>query len=59
MNEYMVEYDTIDFGWFECSYHGNNYKALILWVEEVLSAHGGGHADIFDEDGEFVEDVEV
>ena len=59
MNEYVVEYDTIDDGWFECSYHVNNYSPLILWVKEVLFAYGGGHADIYDENGDFVEDVEV
>lgn len=59
MNEYMVEYDTIDYGWSQCRYQVNNYEALIPWVEGVLSAEGGGHADIFDEDGDFVEDVEI
>ncbi len=59
MNEYIVEYDTIDDGWFERSYSVHNYGPFILWIKGVLSAYGGGHADIYNKNGDFVEDVEV
>jgi len=59
MDGYTVEYDTIDYGRSQCIYQVSSYEALIPWVEGVLSAEGGGHADIFNENGDFVEDVEV
>lgn len=58
MNEYFAEFDGIN-GCYDCHYTTNNYRELIAWVEESLEELGGGHADIFDEDGDFVEDVEV
>lgn len=58
MNSYLVEFDCIN-GCGEDVFETNNYGQLIHWVEECLTAFGGGHADIYDEDGDFVEDVEV
>lgn len=58
MNEYMVEFDgNSDYG---VEYYAtNNFKELIKWVESELRNMDGGHADIYDEDGDFVEDVEI
>lgn len=58
MNEYLVMFDCIN-GCGEDVFCTNNYGELIRWVTECLIAFGGGHADIFDEDGDFVEDIEV
>ncbi len=58
MNEYMVELDGIN-AFEEKLYYTDNYAELIEWVEDDLRGLGGGHADIFDEEGDFVEDVEV
>ena len=60
--EYMIEFDGIyNCGteyWDAYTYDGN-FAALIADVKDVLKGMGGGHADIYDEDGNFVEDVEV
>ena len=57
--EYMAELDGIE----DCGVHYYSRFAdlaeLIEWVKEDLEYLGGGHADIYDEDGNFVEDVEV
>ena len=58
MNTYFVEFDGNDYSTEE-TYSTNNYKELINWVTANLKECGGGHADIYDEDGGFVEDVEV
>lgn len=58
MNEYMVDFDAMD----SCGiayYETNNYKQLIGWIESDLADMGGGHADIYDEDGDFVDWIEV
>jgi len=58
MNTYYVELDGIN----DCGssyFYYDNYKSLINAVEAELREMGGGHADIYDEDGDFVEDVEV
>jgi len=58
MKEYSAELDGIKgfrTGW----YTTDDETELISWVTEDLELLGGGHADIFDEEGEFVEDVEV
>ena len=59
MNEYMVEFDTIEDGCFERWFSSDEFTDIIEWAEEQLEESGGGHADIFDEVGDFVEDVEV
>ena len=58
VNEYTVCLDGVN-GYSEEFYTTNDFKELIYWVEEDLRRLGGGHADIYDEDGDFVEDVEV
>ena len=58
MNEYMVEFDAND-GSGTAYYETNNYGELIEWIEIDLRLLGGGHADIYDEEGDFVDDVEV
>jgi hypothetical protein len=58
MNEYLVEFDCVN-GCGEDVFWTDNYAQLIHWVEECLTAFGGGHADIYDEDRDFVEDIEI
>lgn len=58
MNEYMVEFDA-NKGSGTAYYETDNYGELIEWVEIDLRLLGGGHADIFDEEGDFIDDVEV
>jgi hypothetical protein len=58
MNKYMAELDGINNS-DTAYYETNNYGELIRWIENDLRMLGGGHADIYDEDGDFVEDVEV
>jgi len=58
MNEYMVDFDGV----YDCGvayYETDNFKQLITWIENDLEEMGGGHADIYDEDGDFVDYVEV
>lgn len=57
--EYMAELDGIE-GCGDYYYSGfENFEQLIEWVTDDLQYLGGGHADIYDEEGNFVEDVEV
>lgn len=58
MNEYFVCFDCIE-DYFEAIIVEDNYKQVVTTVENLLEKFGGGHADIFDEDGDFVEDVEI
>jgi hypothetical protein len=58
MNKYTAELDGINNS-DTVYYETNNYGELIRWIENDLRMLGGGHADIYDEDGDFVEDVEV
>lgn len=58
VNEYMVDLDGINNSGI-AYYETNNYRELIKWIESDLRMLGGGHADIYDEDGEFIDDVEV
>jgi hypothetical protein len=58
MNKYTAELDGINNS-DTVYYETNNYGELIRWIENDLRMLGGGHADIYDEDGNFVEDVEV
>lgn len=58
MNEYMVEFDGVN----DCGtayYDVNSWWELIGFVKNALDEMGGGHADIYDEDGDFVDWVEV
>ena len=57
MDEYMVEFDGIN----DCGtvyYTVRDWWELIGYVNGALDEMGGGHADIFDEEGNFIEDVE-
>ena len=59
MNTYYVEFDGNNCCVQEF-YITDNYKQLIEWVTtDLKEGCGGGHADIYDEDGDFVEDIEV
>ena len=58
MNEYMVEFDGVN-DWGTAFYDVNGWWELIGFVKNALDEMGGGHADIFDEDGNFVDEVEV
>ena len=58
MNEYMVEFDDVN-DWGTAFYNVNDWWELIGFVKNALDEMGGGHADIFDEDGNFIDDVEV
>ena len=57
--DYMIEFDCInDCGGTEWwSY--DDYDELIAEIYSELQYMGGGHADIYDENGEFIDDVEV
>lgn len=59
MNGYIVEFDTIMDGCFEMWFSSDEFEDILEWAEEKLEECGGGHADIFTEEGDFVEDVEV
>lgn len=58
MAEYHVEFDGID-GYCSMDYETEFYGSLISKVQSVLIALNGGHADIFNEEGEFIDDVEI
>lgn len=56
--EYYIEFDGIDESkaeWWEF----DNFDNLIDSVAEELKLLGGGHADIYDEDNEFIQSVEI
>lgn len=56
--EYTIEFDGIcGCGTEWWSY--DDYDEMIVEVCNELRNMGGGHADIYDEGGNFVEDVEV
>lgn len=58
MSTYYVEFDGIN----SCEiayYDAKNWWELVGFVKNALDEMGGGHADIYDEDGDFVDDVEV
>lgn len=58
MNEYFVEFNGND-GYTEGDVWGDNYKEIVIQVEDFLKTLGGGYANIYDEDGDFVEKIEV
>ena len=58
MSDWYVYYDGInDYG--ENELYNFILDETIEHVKNTLKDMGGGHADIYDEDGDFVEDVEV
>lgn len=58
MREWMVEFDMFA-GTGMAYYYANTKADALKQIREELVAWGGGHADVYDEDGEFVCDVEV
>ena len=58
MKDYFVCFDTVT-EYFEGFIGAENKADLKEQVKNVLFNYEGGHADIFDEDGEFMEDIEV
>ena len=58
MDTYFVDYDCFD-GLASQWYTVRDYETLLEWVKQDLEEMGGGHADIYDEDDDFIEDVEL
>lgn len=58
MFEYYVEIDAMQ-GLFQTYVDANNIDDAKEQVKDILIAEDGGHADIFDEEGEFVDYVEI
>lgn len=56
---YFVEFDFVDGDTLSGWHDEPSYADAYYWAKHILEQHGGGHADLFDEDGEFVGDVEV
>jgi len=56
--EYMVEFDGIK-GCTTAYYTVESWSELLDFVAVDLKILGGGHADIFDSEGEFVDDYEL
>lgn len=59
MFEMFVEFDLLMYGTATAYYEGKNYQECKELVERDLHTWGGGHADMFNADGEFIDDVEV
>ena len=59
MKEYIVEFDTFEDGCFGMGFRSEEFKDILEWTKERLKKGGGGHADIYDEEDNLVEDVEV
>lgn len=57
--EYAIEYDTIASGCLVDWFTSDNVGEVVKHAREVLKLHEGGHADIFNEEDNFVTDVEV
>jgi len=55
---YFVCFDTME-GYFEGEYDGVELDEVLDSVHNELKDAGGGHADIFDVNDNFVDDVEV
>lgn len=58
MREWTAEFDTFAGTGTACHYANTKADALGQ-IREELAAWDGGHADVHDEDGTFVCDVEV
>ena len=56
---YFVEFDFVDGDSFSCWHDEPDYADVYYWAKHILEQHGGGHADIFDDEGELAGDVEV
>jgi len=59
MNEYYVEFDLVEFGYADAYIYADTRHELTNKVKRELTTWGGGHADIYDEEGNFQFDVEV
>ena len=59
MREYFIEFDLVYYGYANGYYYADTRKELTSKVKEELKVWNGGHADVFDEEGEFLFDVEV
>ena len=58
MREWMAEFDTFA-GTGIAYYYANTKAAALKQIREELAAWGGGHADVYNENGTLVGDVEV
>lgn len=56
--ECMVELDGMD-GYRVMYFESDEMDDIIQWAQGELEDLGGGHADIYNEDGEFYGDLEV
>lgn len=54
----MAEFDTFA-GTGTAYYYANTKAAALKQIREELAAWGGGHADVYNENGTLVCDVEV
>ena len=59
MTEYMVKFDLITGENFKGWYSSDAIEEVVDWVTEDLEEHGGGHADIYDENDNFIDDLEI
>ena len=57
--KYQVEFDTMNDGMFFCWYCSDKFENVIKWAEEELKTHGGGHADIIDEDDALIGSTDI
>lgn len=58
MSDWWVYLDCND-GYEELEICGHELDEVIEMVQEALEDLNGGHADIFDENDNFVDDVEI
>lgn len=58
MREWMAEFDTFA-GTGTAYFYANTKADALKQIREELAAWDGGHADVYDEDGTLVCDVEV
>lgn len=59
MQDYLVCYDLVDGDYCEYYETAKDLAEEMENVKKTLEKWGGGHADILDEDGDFLEWVEV
>lgn len=59
VREIFAEFDLVYHGYASGYFYGRNLQDCKNQITEELKLWGGGHADIFDEDGEFIDDIEV
>ena len=58
MSNWYVEFDGIN-GCFANWYYDFTLNEIIAEAEMTLQDLDGGHADIFDEDDNFIKDIEI